>query len=114
MVPAARSLRARVRLPINLTMQSLTSRKIEKRDALLKTKPSSHRAEVSVGVANDHVGTGQPANSVTPGMAGYKERVDFGTIIGNWVDPSTGQKMPTTNGIIHYSKDGVHIVPSRP
>ncbi|WP_395068026.1 polymorphic toxin type 50 domain-containing protein [Paraburkholderia silvatlantica] len=65
-------------------------------------------------LANDHAGTGQPANSVTPGAAGYRERVDFGTIIGNWVDPSTGQKTPTTNGIIHYSKDGVHIVPSRP
>ncbi|WP_350933296.1 polymorphic toxin type 50 domain-containing protein [Trinickia caryophylli] len=26
----------------------------------------------------------------------------------------TGERLPTTNGIIHYSKDGVHVVPGRP
>ncbi|MHA6889564.1 polymorphic toxin type 50 domain-containing protein [Ralstonia pseudosolanacearum] len=41
-------------------------------------------------------------------------RVNFGTLIGNYVDPVTGDKMPTMNGIIHYGKDGVHIVPARP
>ncbi|WP_213233280.1 polymorphic toxin type 50 domain-containing protein [Caballeronia sp. NK8] len=65
-------------------------------------------------LSNDFAGTGQPVNNVSPGQAGYRERVDFGTVIGNYVDPVTGQKTPTTNGIIHYSKDGVHIVPGRP
>ena len=43
-----------------------------------------------------------------------KERVDFGRTIGNYVDPVTGAKYPTTVGIIHYSKSGTHIVPARP
>lgn len=43
-----------------------------------------------------------------------KERVDFGKTIGNYVDPVTGAKHPTTVGIIHYSKSGTHIVPARP
>jgi filamentous hemagglutinin len=65
-------------------------------------------------LVKDYAGTGQPANNVQKGQPGYRERVDFGSVIGNYVDPVTGEKSPTTNGIIHYSKDGVHIVPGRP
>ena len=65
-------------------------------------------------LVDDYAGTGQPANNVAPGQPGYRERVNFGKVIGNYVDPVKGEKMPTTNGIIHYSKDGVHIVPGRP
>ncbi|WP_226263634.1 hemagglutinin repeat-containing protein [Burkholderia metallica] len=65
-------------------------------------------------LVDDYAGTGQPANNVAPGQPGYRERVNFGKVIGNYVDPATGEKTPTTNGIIHYSKDGVHIVPGRP
>lgn len=43
-----------------------------------------------------------------------KERVDFGQIIGLYVDKETGKMYPTTMGIIHSSKDGSHIVPARP
>lgn len=43
-----------------------------------------------------------------------KERVDFGRIIGYYINPKTGEKIPTTWGIIHYSKNGSHIVPSQP
>ncbi|UFJ40480.1 polymorphic toxin type 50 domain-containing protein [Brevibacillus humidisoli] len=43
-----------------------------------------------------------------------KERVDFGEIIGKYVDPVTGEAIETTKGIIHYSKNGAHIVPARP
>lgn len=43
-----------------------------------------------------------------------KERVDFGTVIGVYVDQSTGKEYPTTIGIINYSKDGTHVVPARP
>ncbi len=65
-------------------------------------------------LVDDFAGTGQPANNVAPGQPGYRERVNFGSVIGNYVDPVTGDQVPTTNGIIHYSKDGVHIVPGRP
>ena len=43
-----------------------------------------------------------------------KERVDFKQVIGKWVDPTTGKAYETTKGIIHYSKNGAHIVPARP
>lgn len=43
-----------------------------------------------------------------------KERVDFGKTIGYYVDPNTGKKHATSIGIIHHSKKGTHIVPSRP
>jgi RHS repeat-associated protein len=41
-----------------------------------------------------------------------KTRVDFGKVIGNYVN--SGVSMPTTKGIIINSKSGVHIVPSAP
>ncbi len=43
-----------------------------------------------------------------------KELVDFGKTIGTYVDPQSNVHKPTTKGIIHYSKDGAHIVPARP
>lgn len=43
-----------------------------------------------------------------------KERVDFGRLVGFYMNPKTGEKIPTTWGIIHYSKDGAHIVPTQP
>lgn len=49
---------------------------------------------------------GNPDNS-------NKERVDFGKTIGMYNDPERGF-VPTTNGIIHHSKKGTHIVPARP
>jgi Bacterial toxin 50 len=63
---------------------------------------------------NRFAGQGQPLGTLPPGQAGYKERVNFGEIIGNYVDPSTQEKNPTSNGIIHYSRNGAHIVPARP
>lgn len=43
-----------------------------------------------------------------------KERINFGKVIGIYVDLATGKRMPTTQGIIHYSKTGVHVVPAYP
>ena len=43
-----------------------------------------------------------------------KERVDFCRPIGYYVDQTTWKKYKTTIGIIHYSKDGAHIVPCKP
>ncbi len=59
-------------------------------------------------------GTGTPVGSVPRGSPGFKERINFGKIIGNYVDPVTGTSSPTTNGIIIYAKDGIHIIPARP
>lgn len=42
-----------------------------------------------------------------------KERVDFGKVIGSYID-ATGKIIKTTVGIIHYSKTGAHIVPAAP
>lgn len=49
-----------------------------------------------------------------PGMAVYKEMVDFGEFIGYFVDKDTGEKIATSWGVIHYAKDGTHIVPAKP
>ncbi|MEI4803833.1 polymorphic toxin type 50 domain-containing protein [Bacillus sp. FJAT-51639] len=43
-----------------------------------------------------------------------RERVDFGKPIGKYYDSDTGQYLETTRGLIHYGKDGAHIVPSEP
>jgi RHS repeat-associated protein len=58
-------------------------------------------------------GTGQPVNRVPRGQPGFKERVDFGEVIGDFVEE--GVATPTTKGIITYAVDGtIHIVPVRP
>ncbi len=45
----------------------------------------------------------------------YKERVDFQEKIGIWKDKSgKGLDGNTTFGIIHYGKNGAHIVPCNP
>ena len=59
-------------------------------------------------------GTGEPVNKIPPGQAGYKERVDFGYLIGSYASED-GAAAPTTVGLFHYRADGsVHIVPGRP
>ena len=65
------------------------------------------------GLLDRFAGTGQPANAIPPGQVGYKERVDFGRIIGEYYDRRTKQFYPTSKGIIHYGKNGAHIVHSR-
>jgi len=40
--------------------------------------------------------------------------VDFGEFIGYDVDQITKEKTATTWGKIHYSKQGTHIVPTKP
>ncbi len=58
-------------------------------------------------------GTGEPANNVLRREPGFKERIDFGEVIGDFVE--NGVETPTTKGIIIYAGDGsIHIVPSRP
>ena len=43
-----------------------------------------------------------------------REVVDFGQVIGSWVNDADGSRRETTRGVIHYSKTGCHIVPTRP
>ena len=59
-------------------------------------------------------GTGEAANNVPRGQPGFRERVDFGKQIGYYVREGTGERIPTTKGIIHYSSTGIHIVPVAP
>lgn len=63
------------------------------------------------------IGEGKPTQhnlDIELGNPGYKERVDFGEIIGEFVDRDTKKRYPTTNAVIHHSKTGVHAVPCRP
>ncbi len=60
-----------------------------------------------------HAGKGQKIVG-SYGEAGYKERIDFGEIIGMYVEETTGMEFPTTLGMIVYSKKGAHIIPLRP
>ncbi len=43
-----------------------------------------------------------------------RERINFEKIIGDYIEPQTGESYKTTVGTIHYSKTGTHIVPERP
>ena len=58
-------------------------------------------------LVNKFAGTGQ-------WLGNDRERVDFGKIIGEYIDPLTKKSQKTTMGLIHYSKKGTHIVPSHP
>ena len=50
--------------------------------------------------------------------AGYRERIDFGEEIGQYVLRDKNNQIiaqgSTTKGIAHHSKNGVHIIPSNP
>ena len=53
--------------------------------------------------------------TILRGESGFKERVDFGEVIGVYVDSDATIRQPTTKGIIAYDKDyNAHIIPSRP
>ena len=67
------------------------------------------------------LGTAQDAEQLIKQFGGKgewidpnRERVDFGKAIGVYVNYETGQEVITTKGIIHYSKNGAHIVPANP
>ena len=47
-------------------------------------------------------------------VATNKEKVDFGTPIGQYMDPESHSKLETSVGVIHYTADGAYIVPARP
>jgi hypothetical protein len=59
-------------------------------------------------------GTGAPLGRAERGTPGFKERVEYDSVIGHYSDRVTGQLIPTTVGILHYGKRGIHVVPARP
>ena len=61
----------------------------------------------------EHAGKGQKIKGM-PGEFDYRERVNFGEVIGYHIDEKTKEKTLTTVGTIRYSKRGAHIVPARP
>lgn len=65
---------------------------------------------------NDKMGCGQKIRGDISCSPGYKERIEFGEIIGKYAYKKGEDvvKIPTTRGVAHYSKDGVHVVPSAP
>lgn len=66
------------------------------------------------GLVDKYSGTGEQVGDSPVGEPGSKERVNFEEVIGLYVDPNTGEKIPTTAGTVHHSKSDVHIVPARP
>lgn len=67
------------------------------------------------GLLKRFAGKGRAVNSYPPGSPGYKENVDFGEVIGEYIDvDNPALRVPTTNGTIKYGKEGAHIVPARP
>ena len=66
-------------------------------------------AEEAQELLNEFAGKGNFADKFM-----HKEIVDFGKVIGEYVDKKTGAKTPTTWGTIHYGKKGAHIVPKYP
>ncbi len=58
-------------------------------------------------------GKGKPVRG-NFGESGYQEIINFEEFIGYNICDQTGEKIPTTWGKIHYSKNKAHIVPTRP
>ena len=102
---------------------------------------NGYDAKVNVGQQNKHIpGTNEYKNALNNGqtksimygdandiqkllnekagtgdfLGTNKERVNFGKVIGQYVDPDAGIGVETIIGIIHYGKKGAHIVPARP
>lgn len=83
----------------------------------------NYKQEVANGRPNKSIfyGDNKKAQELLDKFAGkgtkigeHKERVDFGQMIGKYYDKDTGKYVETTRGLIHYSKNGAHIVPSEP
>lgn len=65
-------------------------------------------------LVDDFAGKEIKVGHAKSGVSGYRELVNFEEFIGFAVDDKTGERIATTWGKIHYAKDGVHIVPTKP
>jgi len=79
-----------------------------------KKNPSVLEHKDPERLIKNFAGTGIKDNEIISGSPGYKEVVNFKEFIGYAVVKETGEQIPTTWGRIHYAKDGVHIVPTKP
>ncbi len=87
------------------------------RNYLLSKSTWEYPLEKTQELINKFAGTGikgKRSNTHIPGMPGYQEIVNFKEFIGYTIDKTTELKIPTTWGKIHYSKNGVHVVPYKP
>ncbi|MDP1835104.1 MAG: polymorphic toxin type 50 domain-containing protein [Chlamydiales bacterium] len=87
----------------------------KKQDKFVRNTRTSHLtykdAETLVG---RFAGSGSRIANYTPGCSGYTEKVEFGEVIGYFIQDGSKTKVPTSKGIIHYSKTGAYIVPAQP
>ncbi|ONG44604.1 hypothetical protein BKE38_28030, partial [Pseudoroseomonas deserti] len=65
-------------------------------------------------VLDTHAGKGQQVGKIPVGEPGSKERIDTGGKPLGIYRHADGREAETTRGMIHYGKDGAHIVPARP
>lgn len=67
---------------------------------------------------SEKAGTGKWLRGIEPGEIGFKERIDFGEVIGKYVQVTAEGAIvstaETTAGTVHYSKTGLHLVPAKP
>ncbi len=77
-------------------------------------QPGKSKLTVSMNEASNLTNTFSGTGAVVGDPASSnKERVNFGQNIGMYNDPILGY-VPTSNGIIHHSSKGTHIVPAKP
>ena len=88
---------------------------VHSRPQELYTRPQHTLADPQQ-LLEKYANKGQPIPSgAQRGEPGFKEGFDTGgEIIGIFRDRRTGEMVPTSRGIIIYSKAGAHIVPVRP
>lgn len=80
----------------------------------LNFQPGKSKLSVSMTEASNLTNTFSGTGAVVGDPASSnKERVNFGQNIGMYNDPILGY-VPTSNGIIHHSSKGTHIVPAKP
>ena len=65
-------------------------------------------------LVNKYAGTGTQIGPITKGSPGSKERIITNQVIGRYYNTDTKRFEETTNFIIHYAKNDVHIVPAGP
>lgn len=81
---------------------------------VLGTKPTVLTHPNPELLVQEYAGTGFKYSGGIPGTSGYIEDVDFNEVIGYTIALTTGIKTLTRWGKIHYSKGGVHIIPTNP
>ena len=69
--------------------------------------------EVAQNLVYRYAGTGELKFTKSTGEWNHKEIVTVDEDIGVAITKETGEGMPTNRFVIHYSKKGTHVVPTR-